>query len=70
MPHRELPDDFEKRYKSIWVTPPFHELADAKRVGQYYNLGARVELIDKSGHLPTAEHPARVAKLVEAFLST
>ena len=37
MPHRELPDDFEKRYKSVWVTPPFHELADAKRVGQYYN---------------------------------
>ncbi|HEV3329538.1 MAG TPA: LLM class flavin-dependent oxidoreductase [Bryobacteraceae bacterium] len=37
MPHRELPDDFEKRYSSIWVTPPFHELADAKRVGQYYN---------------------------------
>ena len=37
MPHRELPDDFEKRYPSIWVTAPFHELADAKRVGQYYN---------------------------------
>jgi len=37
MPHRELPDDFEKRYSSVWVTPPFHELADAKRVGQYYN---------------------------------
>jgi len=37
MPHRELPDDFEKRYQSVWVTAPFHELADAKRVGQYYN---------------------------------
>jgi alkanesulfonate monooxygenase SsuD/methylene tetrahydromethanopterin reductase-like flavin-dependent oxidoreductase (luciferase family) len=37
MPHRELPDDFEKRYKSVWVDPPFHELADATRVGQYYN---------------------------------
>src|ERR671923_218202 len=37
MPHRELPDDFEKRYKSVWVDPPFHELADASRVGQYYN---------------------------------
>jgi alkanesulfonate monooxygenase SsuD/methylene tetrahydromethanopterin reductase-like flavin-dependent oxidoreductase (luciferase family) len=37
MPHRELPDDFEKRYPSVWVTAPFHELADAKRVGQYYN---------------------------------
>jgi alkanesulfonate monooxygenase SsuD/methylene tetrahydromethanopterin reductase-like flavin-dependent oxidoreductase (luciferase family) len=37
MPHRELPADFEHRYKSIWVTPPWHELADASRVGQYYN---------------------------------
>ena len=37
MPHRELPDDFEKRYQSVWVTPPWHELADARRVGQYYN---------------------------------
>src|SRR5262249_19657565 len=37
MPHRELPEDFEKRYPSIWVTAPFHELADPKRVGQYYN---------------------------------
>jgi alkanesulfonate monooxygenase SsuD/methylene tetrahydromethanopterin reductase-like flavin-dependent oxidoreductase (luciferase family) len=37
MPHRELPDDFEHRYQSVWVTPPFHELADPERVGQYYN---------------------------------
>ncbi len=37
MPHRELPDDFEKRYPSVWVTPPWWELADASRVGQYYN---------------------------------
>jgi len=37
MPHRELPVDFEKRYHSVWVTPPWWELADARRVGQYYN---------------------------------
>ena len=37
MPHRELPHDFEKRYESVWVTPPWWELADARRVGQYYN---------------------------------
>jgi alkanesulfonate monooxygenase SsuD/methylene tetrahydromethanopterin reductase-like flavin-dependent oxidoreductase (luciferase family) len=37
MPHRELPEDFEKRYESVWVTPPWWELADARRVGQYYN---------------------------------
>jgi alkanesulfonate monooxygenase SsuD/methylene tetrahydromethanopterin reductase-like flavin-dependent oxidoreductase (luciferase family) len=37
MPYRELPDDFEHRYESIWVTAPWWELADARRVGQYYN---------------------------------
>jgi hypothetical protein len=37
MPHRELPADFEQRYKSVWVDPPFAELADPNRVGQYYN---------------------------------
>ena len=37
MPHRELPADFEKKYHSVWVDPPWWELADAKRVGQYYN---------------------------------
>jgi alkanesulfonate monooxygenase SsuD/methylene tetrahydromethanopterin reductase-like flavin-dependent oxidoreductase (luciferase family) len=37
MPHRELPANFEQRYPSVWVTPPWWELADAARVGQYYN---------------------------------
>ena len=37
MPHRELPSDFEQRYHSVWVDPPWWELADAERVGQYYN---------------------------------
>jgi len=30
--------------------------------------GAKVELIDQSGHLPAVEHPERVASLVEDFL--
>jgi alkanesulfonate monooxygenase SsuD/methylene tetrahydromethanopterin reductase-like flavin-dependent oxidoreductase (luciferase family) len=37
MPYRELPPDFEKRYHSIWVDPPFHELATPEACGQYYN---------------------------------
>src|SRR5262249_2769313 len=37
MPHRELPQNFERRYPSVWGTPPWWELADAERVGQYYN---------------------------------
>jgi alkanesulfonate monooxygenase SsuD/methylene tetrahydromethanopterin reductase-like flavin-dependent oxidoreductase (luciferase family) len=37
MPYRDLPPDFEQRYHSVWVDPPWWELADAERVGQYYN---------------------------------
>src|SRR5437016_2056197 len=37
MPHRELPADFESKYHSVWVDPPFWELAEPNRVGQYYN---------------------------------
>jgi alkanesulfonate monooxygenase SsuD/methylene tetrahydromethanopterin reductase-like flavin-dependent oxidoreductase (luciferase family) len=37
MPYRDLPADFEKRYHSIWVDPPFHELATPEACGQYYN---------------------------------
>jgi alkanesulfonate monooxygenase SsuD/methylene tetrahydromethanopterin reductase-like flavin-dependent oxidoreductase (luciferase family) len=37
MPHRDLPADFQDRYESVWVTPPWPELADPVRVGQYYN---------------------------------
>jgi len=37
MPYRELPADFEKRYHSVWVDPPFWDLADPEKVGQYYN---------------------------------
>ena len=29
MPYRDLPHDFEKRYHSVWVDPPFHELSIA-----------------------------------------
>src|SRR5215471_4161366 len=37
MPYRDLPDDFEQRYHSVWVDPPWNELGDAEKVGQYYN---------------------------------
>ena len=38
MPYRDLPDDFEERYESVWVTPPNKELCDPKMVAQYYKL--------------------------------
>ncbi len=37
MPYRDLPADFETKYHSVWVDPPFFELAQPDRVGQYYN---------------------------------
>ncbi len=37
MPYRDLPDDFEKRYRSVWVDPPFHELTTPEKAGMYYN---------------------------------
>ena len=37
MPYRDLPADFENRYHSVWVDPPFWELADPAKIGQYYN---------------------------------
>ncbi len=37
MPHRDLPADFETKYHSVWVDPPFWDLAEPGQVGQYYN---------------------------------
>ncbi|HVN30006.1 MAG TPA: LLM class flavin-dependent oxidoreductase [Candidatus Binataceae bacterium] len=37
MPYRDLPADFEKRYHSVWVDPPYTELADSRKIGEYYN---------------------------------
>jgi alkanesulfonate monooxygenase SsuD/methylene tetrahydromethanopterin reductase-like flavin-dependent oxidoreductase (luciferase family) len=37
MPYRELSADFEKKYHSVWVDPPFWEIAQPEKVGQYYN---------------------------------
>ena len=37
MPYRELPDDVEQRYRSVWVDAPWSELADARRAGDFFN---------------------------------
>ena len=34
-PYRELPDDFEQRYPSVWVDPPNDELCDPQRAAQF-----------------------------------
>jgi alkanesulfonate monooxygenase SsuD/methylene tetrahydromethanopterin reductase-like flavin-dependent oxidoreductase (luciferase family) len=37
MPYRDLPADFEQRYGSAYIDPPWFEVADPDKVGQYYN---------------------------------
>ena len=37
MPHRDLPDNFEEEYHSVWVDPPFWDLATPEQVSKYYN---------------------------------
>ena len=37
MPYRDLPADFEQRYHSAYVDPLWFDVADADKVGQYYN---------------------------------
>jgi alkanesulfonate monooxygenase SsuD/methylene tetrahydromethanopterin reductase-like flavin-dependent oxidoreductase (luciferase family) len=37
MPYRDLPPDFERRYRSAYIDPVWFDVADADKVGQYYN---------------------------------
>ena len=51
MPYRDLPDDFEERYESVWVTPPNAELCDPVKVAQYYKWNLdELELADRLGY--------------------
>ena len=60
MPYRDLPDDFEERYESVWVTPPNAELCDPVKVAQYYKWNLdELELADRLGFdgIGVNEHP-------------
>jgi alkanesulfonate monooxygenase SsuD/methylene tetrahydromethanopterin reductase-like flavin-dependent oxidoreductase (luciferase family) len=37
MPYRDLPKDFGKRYNSAFIEPVWFDVADADKVGQYFN---------------------------------
>jgi alkanesulfonate monooxygenase SsuD/methylene tetrahydromethanopterin reductase-like flavin-dependent oxidoreductase (luciferase family) len=37
MPYRDLPVDFEDCYRSAYIDPPWFDIADPDKVGQYYN---------------------------------
>jgi alkanesulfonate monooxygenase SsuD/methylene tetrahydromethanopterin reductase-like flavin-dependent oxidoreductase (luciferase family) len=48
--YRDLPDDFAKRYESIWVTPPNDELCDPEKVAKYLRWNIEeLELADDLG---------------------
>jgi alkanesulfonate monooxygenase SsuD/methylene tetrahydromethanopterin reductase-like flavin-dependent oxidoreductase (luciferase family) len=37
MPYRDLPPDFDQRYKSAYIDPVWFDVADPDKVGRYYN---------------------------------
>jgi alkanesulfonate monooxygenase SsuD/methylene tetrahydromethanopterin reductase-like flavin-dependent oxidoreductase (luciferase family) len=37
MPYRDLPADFDQRYKSAYIDPVWFDVADPDKVGQYFN---------------------------------
>jgi pimeloyl-ACP methyl ester carboxylesterase len=47
------------------LVPPIYADEFARRIP-----GSRVEMLDETGHALTAEHPARVAALIEEFLES
>ena len=66
MPYRELPDDVDQRYPSVWVDAPWWELGDAEKVGDYYNqsidelmLAAKLGF-DGARHERAPSEPVRV----------
>jgi len=48
--YRDLPDDFSKRYESVWVTPPNDELCRPEEVAKYLRWNIEeLELADELG---------------------
>jgi alkanesulfonate monooxygenase SsuD/methylene tetrahydromethanopterin reductase-like flavin-dependent oxidoreductase (luciferase family) len=48
--YRDLPDDFSKRYESVWVTPPNQELCRSEVVAKYLKWNIEeLELADELG---------------------
>src|SRR5260370_37355565 len=48
--YRDLPDDFAKRYESVWVTPPNQELCRSDAVAKYLKWNIEeLEMADDLG---------------------
>ena len=65
MPYRDLPDDFAQKYHSVWVDPPYCELADSVKVGQYYNWTLD-ELIHAATRASTVSASTSIIKTLTA----
>ena len=49
MPYRFLPEDFERKYRSVWVDPP-HSLFDPEKcAGLYQEFLDELEFAEKAG---------------------
>ena len=56
MPYRFLPDDFENRYRSVWVDVP-HSLYDPEKTSRlYHEFLDELEFAEAQG-FPAAVHP-------------
>ena len=63
MPYRDLPPDFDQRYKSAYIDPVWFDVADPDKVGRYYNwtLGEMVHAAPAGLHgLCTNQHHQNV----------
>ena len=49
MPYRFLPDDFEQRYRSVWVDPPHHLFDPEKTSGLYHEFLDELEFAEQAG---------------------
>src|SRR5499426_3524469 len=49
MPYRFLPDDFENRYRSVWVDPPHHLFDPEKTSGLYHEFLDELEFAEQAG---------------------
>ena len=78
MPYRDLPPDFDQRYKSAYIDPVWFDVANPDKVGRYYNwtIDEMVQVACAGLHGPapisttktSLDRPDAVVPLVRDFL--
>src|ERR1700746_136663 len=75
-PYRDLPPDFDQRYKSAYIDPVWFDVADPDKVGRYYNWplgeigpappqlahGPHSATLQIGSTLPSTSPPTRIAE--------